>query len=86
VEASSSWVSSPSLEAEEEELLTCPCPQHVQEVEKEVDSRLDPCQLQDSCCALPLQLVNAIVDRRVQAWRLVSAVVDHQLEEKVDVA
>jgi hypothetical protein len=33
----------------------------VKEVEKEVDSRLDPGQLQDSCCALLLQLVNAIV-------------------------
>jgi hypothetical protein len=58
----------------------------VQEVEKEVDSHLDPCQLHDSCCALPLQLVNAVVDRRVQAWQLVSAVVDHQLEKKVVVA
>jgi hypothetical protein len=44
---------------------------------------LDPCQLQDSSCALPLQLVNAVVDHHAQAWRLVSAVVDRQLEEKV---
>jgi hypothetical protein len=33
-----------------------------------------------------LQLVNAVVDRRVQAWQLVSAVVDRQLEKKVVVA
>jgi hypothetical protein len=52
---------------------------HVQEVEKEVDSRLDPCQLQDSCCTLPLQLVNAVVNCHVQAWRLLSVVVDRQL-------
>jgi hypothetical protein len=30
-----------------------------------------------------LQLVNAVVDCLVQAWRLVSAVVDRQIEEKV---
>jgi hypothetical protein len=60
VEASYAWVSSPSLEVEEE-LVAFPCAYHVKEVEKEVDSRLDPGQLQKSCCALLLQLVNAIV-------------------------
>jgi hypothetical protein len=69
VEASSAWVPSPSLEAEEEELVACPCPcpYNVQEVEKEVDPLLDPYQLYDSYCALPLQLVNAVLDRRVYA-------------------
>jgi hypothetical protein len=43
----------------------------VQGVEKEVDSRLGPYHLQDSYCALPLQLVNVVVDLGIQAWRIV---------------